>query len=136
MPLLDGYSIAIHVPCQRMPNLPLTWDDVAKSCPALEDILSYLARAHPFARLGKYDGNFELEIGYEGFTPRIGSNPRHGQADTPSRLPSMTLTTFVTERVDETTLEEFINEIRKRHPWEHPVIVIKDARIFVPEDAA
>lgn len=135
MPLLDGYSITIHIPCQRMPTLPLVWDDVQKACPALTDILDYLARAHPFARMGKYDGNFELEIGFEGFTPRVGSNPTHGQADVISRLPSVSLTTFVTERVADETLEEFISEIRRRHPWEHPVIIVKEARIFLPENA-
>lgn len=135
MPLLDGYSIAVHVPCQRMPALPLVWNDVQKACPALDDILNYLAQAHPFARLGKYDGNFELEIGFEGFTPRVGANPTHGQADTQSRLPSLTLTTFVTERVSDADLNKFVDDIRARHPWEHPVIVIKEARIFVPQDA-
>lgn len=135
MPLLDGYCIKIHVPCQSMPNLPLVWHEVEKACPALSDILDYLAQAHPFARLGKYDGNFELEIGFEGFTPRVGSNPTHGQADVKSRLPSITLTTFVTERVTDSLLADFITEIRKRHPWEHPVIIVSEARIFVPENA-
>lgn len=133
MPLLEGYSIRIHVPCQHMPNLPLTWAEVQKACPALDDILAYLAQAHPFARLSKYDGNFELEIGFEGFTPRRGSNPHFGQADVPSRLPSITLTTFVTERVEAPALEKFVNEVRKRHPWEHPVIVVSESKIFVPD---
>ncbi len=135
MAMLDGYKIEIHVPCQRMPVLPIVWADVLKAAPALQGILDFLAQAHPFARLGRYDGNFEIQLGFEGFTPRVGSNPHFGQADEKSVLPSLTLTTFVTERVDTGKIEKFVDGIRANHPWEHPVIVITEARIFVPDEA-
>ena len=135
MPLLSGYKIDIHVPCQRMPLQPLNWADVTQCAPALVDIVAYLAQAHPFARLGNYDGNFEVSVGFEGFTPRSGANPRHGQLQEKSVLPSLTLTTYVTERVGPDKIDHFIEAIRQRHPWEHPVIVICEAQIFVPDNA-
>lgn len=135
MALLDGYKINIHIPCQRMPLQPLQWADVSSCAPSLEGIVDYLRQSYPFARLGNYDGNFEIEIGFEGFTPREQSSPTHGQEGKPSILPSLTLTTYVTERVDDERLESFLNGIRERHPWEHPVMIVSAARIFVPDSA-
>ena len=110
--------------------MPLSWNDALKAAPSLGKIADFLGKTNPVGQLGNYDGVFELQIGFEGYTPREGSNPTHGAANQQSVVCSLTLTTSLTG--SDEALIDFISGVSEQHPWEYPVIVTTKVKIFSP----
>jgi hypothetical protein len=101
-----------------------TFDDMLKACPALGKILALIDRSGPVGVLGNYRSVFELQYGFEGFTPESGAKPTKGQLNKKEAVRSVVLTTYLASARDTGALDAFVDELAEAHPWEHPVIEV------------
>lgn len=127
-------KISIYIPIEKPELFENTMDatSLMKASPAFSQQLEVLRRHKPVGTLGKYDGVFEVLLGFEGFTPQAGSNPTLGEADVAEITPSLQMIVYSEPSVTQAELDSYILDVLASHPWEHPVIEIyKDGTIHL-----
>jgi hypothetical protein len=95
---------------------------IQKCCPQLNLITDLIKRSSPIGKVGFYEGVFEINLGFEGFTPVLGSHSTLGKVGDDVLTPSLQLTTYASEQIEKTKLETFLMTLEEIHPWEHPII--------------
>lgn len=98
---------------------------------ALAPLLGTLAVTPELGDFGDYTSVIETSIGYEGFTVGPAAVPTLGTPGERSISPTLVVTTYLDEQIDEHRLDEILGQLVAAHPWEVPVIELMDAVTLV-----
>jgi len=103
---------------------PITDVDVFQACPSLRRVIDLIQCSSPIGKIGNYDGVYEFNLGFEGFTPRYGAKPRIGSLNSAIVTPCIELQTYAELSVPPDLLHNFLLNLERIHPWEVPIIQI------------
>lgn len=87
-------------------------------------IVEYVAASEDLGDFGAYRGVCEVSVGLEAFTPLTGAQPTLGRPGERSNSATAALTTYARRGVSPARLDELLEELAARHPWEVPVIEV------------
>lgn len=134
MALREVYVLKIFLPVDEdcMLEMDCTYDKLERKCPSLEKIVDFISASDPVGRVGNYDNVIEIGFGFEGFAPEKGAFPTFGKIGEDTFLESVSVQTYATKDVSFNMIEDFIEEIVKIHPWEHPILELTTKRMWFP----
>lgn len=127
------WRITVHVPILGSPERAITTRLDVQESKELAAVLEAIKRVPEIGRVGKYDGVYELSIGFEGYLPREGAAPHYGSIGEHSRICSVAITTYVRRATDHNILNQMVDAIRRFHPWEHPIVEVTECLLYIPE---
>lgn len=133
MSLQSFWRIKIYVPDVDAPHEASLERIVGSSAKSVRAILEAIGRVPGVGEVGDYEALFELDFGFEGYRPKEGSDPQYGAIGEAVRLGKAAVVTYLRRDCKPQVLERLIAEIRKVHPWEHPVIELTECRLYVPD---
>lgn len=122
--LFKPIKITIYVPIQETEDLNVIVDaeQLLAASPALNEQIRTLQRHPKIGRLGNYESVFEVSLGFEGFTPTGDATPTLGEISEPEITPSVSFVVYSEPTVSETEIENYLLDVLRAHPWEHPVV--------------
>ncbi len=124
MSLQSCYIVRIYLPISSddSGNKPLnSSQELRKGQKALSEMLDLIAQSDEIGRLGSYDNVYELSMGEEWYTPLHSAKPTKGREGVESGGKVIVITTYAVH-VNFHEIENFIDKVANKHPWEHPVI--------------
>jgi len=127
------HRITIRCPISSLTLQAMLQGDeyVLEGDPSIAPILT-LIKEHPaFGDFGHYTCVCEVTVGLEAFTSGHAASPTLGTPGKRTASFTATVTTFVSESVDEPTLYALIDDIAAAHPWEVPVIELDATRLWI-----
>ena len=92
--------------------------------PGLAEFLHAVEQFPDLGDFGNYKHVFESAIGFEGFSCGEGATPTLGRVGEQTLSPTFVFTTYFDAALDESVLEQAIQELVAIHPWELPVIEV------------
>lgn len=136
MPLRAAVPIRIHCPVTADTLAAAATGDLAaiERDPVAASILDLIRDANELGDFGLYRGVCEIGFGAETFVPTIAASPTLGASDTLALSPTIALLTWVDADLTAARVEELVDAIAARHPWQIPVIEIgAPVRLFTPD---
>lgn len=135
MALRAARPIRIHCPVAAEALAAAVGGDLAaiERDPQIASILDLIRGDNALGGFGAYQGVCEIGFGAESFVPTEAANPVLGEAGIPALSPTIVLLTWVDADLPDDRLEQLIETIAERHPWEVPVIEIgAPVRLYAP----
>jgi hypothetical protein len=99
---------------------------------SVRSVLRVLQNTGYAGAVGNYKAVAEISAGLETFVPTASSNPAHGSEGVAAVVPSARLVTYLPSSTPAEELSRLTDEIATAHPWEHPVIEVDTARLWLP----
>jgi hypothetical protein len=112
----------LPIKIERLSDLQMDQAALCEACPSLKSVMELIKQSSPIGRIGKYDGVFEFNLGFEAFTPTLGARPTLGKIGHDIITPCLELQTYVLPEVPDGIVEKFLLELERIHPWEVPII--------------
>lgn len=91
-------------------------------------ILAIIRADNPLGDFALYGGVVEIAPGWESFTPGAAATPTLGNAGNAALSPTVVLTTYAPAGSD---IEPVLAALMAAHPWEVPVIEIRDVELLI-----
>ena len=101
-------------------------------CPDFRTIFNLVQARDPIGRVGKYAGVYGVALAAGGDVPLNGSHPLRVSKEEGGATAVLSFTTYAAQEVPLTVIHAFVEEVAKLHSWEHPVIEINDAQLWMP----
>ncbi len=132
--LKDFYRITIYVPIlQNRPFLGASLEKMAETSPLIKQLIQMLDDNSVVGRVGQYAGVYEIGLGLEGYLPVSNAQPILGEVGVRTRLRTISFKTYVITGSTRNTIDQFVTDVVKIHPWEHPMIEISDVKLWIPD---
>ena len=130
------YVIRTYLPLTCEPNAEClaSIDTLRDVCPDFGKIFDLMQASDPIGRVGKYAGVYGVALAAGGDVPMLGSHPVGATPEQPERASIITFTTYASRDVPLSQVHAFVEEIAKLHVWEHPVIEITEAQLWMPNN--
>ena len=125
--LQEFVRLAVYVPVDEG-----TQDAGLTAVSAVQEILRTLRDFDFAGSVGTYKGVAEISSGMETFVPTADAAPAHGVAGIASTVPAARLVTFIPAGTPGEELDRLVDAIASVHPWEHPVIELDRASLWMP----
>jgi hypothetical protein len=135
MPLARYWRVKIYVPVAD-PRHQVSLETIIRGTSTnVQTVLKAIWRVPGIGKVGNYEQLYELDFGFEGYRAAKGADPRYGAIGETTKLGKAAIVTYMACESNDNgqqNLDRLISEIRKVHPWEHPVIEFTECLLYLP----
>jgi len=132
MALQKFWRVKIYVPVESAVGEEVL-EQITKDTPTnVQDIVDVIGRIPGVGQVGNYSDLYELDFGFESYRANEGASPRFGKIGETVNLRKAAMVTYLRYDCEPHFLELLVAEIKKVHPWEHPVIEFTECLLYVP----
>lgn len=128
----EARMLRIYCPVERQTIIALAGGDASamERDPTLAKMLRILRADGPLGDFGIYKSVAEIVAGWEIFRPETGAQPAFGEPGQPAASPTVILTTYFPYDASAHAVDRCLEAIMLAHPWETPVIELRDASLL------